>query len=330
MEEQQLFTRMHDALDVPTPPGAYERLRTQLTKKPVRQFRWPALQTRWSKMSFRFAAGLAIIAIVAAAAAAAVAIHNSTNNVAPAGSRMSIQAYQKMINSVAIDPSKWADPCDDTHHSGCASDAARSMPAIQRWLDALRASKPPERFVVVNLEMEQQLAQNLTELVALAADSRRGDDAAMTRDYDVAVYAAYWTSEVVPAIRQSEQADSQMYIREVRNMLDALEGCSNCQLAFNQLVPGFVSTSGQSFINLFDSIAPAYDLFEADLAKYAAPTSLAGKDAKLQTDLATANTVLLRMRVAAAASDGAGFNAAALQLKDITTKIGADAAQITG
>jgi hypothetical protein len=84
MEEQFLFDRIHDALDIEPPAGASERLRTSLIRNPVRPYRSPALQTRWSKMGFRFAAGVALVALGAAITAAFFAIHSAPSNIAPA------------------------------------------------------------------------------------------------------------------------------------------------------------------------------------------------------------------------------------------------------
>jgi hypothetical protein len=84
MEEQFLFDRIHDALDIEPPAGAYERLRTSLTREPASPHKWPALQTRWSRMGFRFTAGVALVALAVAITAAIFAIHSASSNSAPA------------------------------------------------------------------------------------------------------------------------------------------------------------------------------------------------------------------------------------------------------
>lgn len=281
-------------------------------------------------MSFRLAAGLAIVAIVAAAAAAAVAIHNSTGSTAPAAPRMSVGDYQNLIHSVAADPSIWADPCDDSHFQGCGSDAARSIPVIQKWLDATKLSNPPARFAAVNAEMRQQLAQNIDALKSLLADSQRGDDAAMTRDYDIAVYAVYWTSQAVPAIAGSHQVSATAYKQMIVTEKDAFDSCSGCQLLFNLKAGACVDTGGNTCITVFDDVAPHFDLFEAALVLKSAPQSLAGQDTKLQGDLERANSILLKLRVAAANNDAAGLNSLAPQLQAIKAQIDQDAGKIAG
>ena len=331
MEEQFLFTQIHEALDIPTPPGAYERLRTQLTKKPVRPFRWPALQTRWSKMSFRFATGLAIIAIAVAASAAAVAIHNSTNNSSPAGSRMSIQAYQKMVaddNASAM--ATYSAPCDIGVYSGCAADATRGIPAVQKWISDLSRPDIPDRFVVINAEMKQHLLQNIAAQHDLLSASNNNDRPGMDRSFWVAVYAADWTSTILPSIADSHQVDAATYVRVVATEARTLDACgAACGFAGNAN-SCLKSDAPLSCQFLFDSaLGPSFAGFAGDLVKEAAPPSLASKDGRLQNDLAEADATLMTMRVAVGANDQTGFNLGLAQLLRIKTQIDLDAAKIT-
>jgi hypothetical protein len=330
MEEQLLFMRIHDALDMPTPPGAYERLRAELTKKPVRPFRWPALQTRWSKMSFRFAAGLALIAIAVAAGAAAVAIHNSTNNSSPAGSRMSIQAYQKMVfddNTAAV--ATYSSPCDIGKHSGCGADATRAIPVVQRWINDVARPDIPTRFVVINAEMRQHLVQNLSAQRALLAASQANDGPAMDRAYADASYAVWWSGVVTPAITASHQVDATTYANLVGLETRTLDGCG--------AACGFTSTSatcakgdGITCLSYLDTVGYSFASFQADLIKEAAPESLATKDAKLQSDFAQADAVVIAAYPAVVANDQVAFNSAIAQLERMKTQIDQDAAKIIG
>jgi hypothetical protein len=332
MEEQLLFTRIHDALDIPVPPGAYERLRTQLTKKPVRPFRWPALQTRWSKMSFRFAAGLAIIAIAVAAAAAAVAIHNSTNNISPAGSRMSIQAYQQMVaddnaNAVAT----FSAPCDVGIHSGCGVDAARGIPEVQKWIADISRTDIPTNFVVINAEMRQHLLQNISAQRDLLAASKNNDGPAMDRAFIVAVYAANWTNTVIPLVYTYKGSDVNAYKSSVAAQLASLDACvSKCTLMASIGARSCATNGGVTCYQLFDDTAGAYATFSATLVEYAVPTSLSDKNLALQSDLAAADGVLITMRTAVGANDQASINLGIDQLKRLEPQIDRDAAKITG
>ena len=77
MEQENLFDRIHEALDAEPRPGAYERLRAALIKSPARAQRRPALQMRWSKMGFKLAAGLAVVALAIAISAAILVRHSA-------------------------------------------------------------------------------------------------------------------------------------------------------------------------------------------------------------------------------------------------------------
>jgi hypothetical protein len=332
MEEQFMFTRVHDALDVPTPPGAYERLRTELMKKPVRRFRWPALQMRNSNMGFRLAAGLVAVAIVIAAAVAALAIHNSTNNVSPAGSRMSIQAYENMIfadNAAAA--ATYSSPCDIGIHSGCGDDARRGIPAVEKWVNDISRQDIPTRYAIVNADMRQRLLQNLVAQQDLLAASQSGDGAAMDRAFYVAVFAVYWTSGIIQAIHESHQADAATYVRFVASERTALDSCgAGCGFA-GGASPVCSKTGGLTCQELFDNeLGPIFDGFEADLVREVAPASLADGQARLQSDLAQAGAALMTLRVAVADDDETGVEQQVKLLRAIRVQIDADAAKITG
>ena len=332
MEEQFLFTQIHEALDIPTPPGAYERLRSQLTKKPVRPRPWPVLQVRTSSMGFRLAAGLAVVAIAVAAVAAVVVIHNASSNVAPAGPRMSIQAYQKMIDAdFQAAGATYSSPCDVGVHSGCGADATRAFPVIQRWITDSSRQDIPARFVVINADIKQRLLQNLTAQRQLLAASEAGDGAGMDRAYWIALYGAIWTSQVVQAIDGSREVGAATYMRYVASENKVLDNCG--------LECGFTGdlfancTTAETFTckQLFDDgVGPHFDGYEADLIKEVAPPSLRDKESRLQHDLAQAGAALMTLRVAIAANDQVGIDLQIKQLQLAKTQIDVDAARITG
>lgn len=333
MEEQLMFTRVHEALDTPMPPGAYERLRSELTNKPVRPFRWPALKMRYSSMGFRLAAGLVVVAIAVAAAAAAVAIHNSTNSVTPAGSRMSIQAYQKMINQDSPDPVVvYSAPCGSGNDSGCSADAARGIPLIQKWLDDISRSDIPLRFVVINSEMRQVLIQNIAAQKDLLAASQAHDGPGIDRAFTLAVYAPDWTGTVLPGIAASKQVDAGVYRGSVLAAVVALNSCvSNfCSMLVSPEARTCTTNGGASCLQMFDEVAVKFIAFSTALVQDAAPESLSTVDIRLQNDLAAAGAVLRTLRAAVANNDQAGINSGLDQLIRLVPRIDADAGKITG
>lgn len=282
-------------------------------------------------MGFRLAAGLTVVAIAVAAAAAVLVIHNSTNNISPAGPRMSIGAYQKMVaddNSAAS--VTFSAPCGIGTYAGCGSDATRAIPVVQRWINDLSRPDIPDRFVVINAEMKQHLLQNIVALHDLLAASKNNDRPGMDRAFWIAVYAADWTSTVLPDIAASHQVDANTYVRLVAVDRAVEIGCiANCGLT-SDATSCSRSDAALSCQYLFDSgLGPTFAGFSGDLVKEAAPPSLASKDMQLQNDLARADAVLMTMRVAIGANDQTGFNLGLSELVPIRTQIERDGWNIT-
>lgn len=328
MQEDTMFDRVHAALDIQPPAGAYERLRVALNQKPVRPYRWPAFQTRWSKMGFRMAAGVALVALAVAILAAIFALHSASNNQVPAGTGMSITAYQKMI--IRDEPNTsvvWSSPCDETAHSGCGTDATRSIPVVQKWINDLTQSAPPTRFAVVNAELLAHLTQNLAALRSLLAASQAGDAAAMAREYVIAVYAVDWTSIVDPGIASSHTVDATTYMGSVAAQKQSLDTCAPCVGMLGDQASACV-TSDPNCIAIFDGLARHFATFTASLVSEVAPASFVSRDERLQSDLSQADAVLLSMRIALATNDQTGFSSGVPQLQRLKALIDQDAGSI--
>ncbi len=328
MQEDLMFDRIHEALDIEPPAGAYERLRAALNQKPVKTYRWPAFETRWSKMGFRLAAGVALVALAVAILAAVFAIHQSSNNQVPAGSGMSIPAYQKMVaDDESSAKASWSAPCDTTVHTGCIADATRGIPVVQKWLDDLNRAATPARFVVVDGEMRAHLSQNLTAQNELLLAARAQDGAGVDRAFRVAVYTADWTDIVVPGITSSHQVDAAKYMELVRSETQTLDACG-AACGFTSTAATCVTGDGLTCDQYFYQLAAAFAGYQADITMNGAPPSFAARDARLQRDLAQGDAVLLTMRLAVVASDQTGFNSGITQLRRIVVSLNQDASAI--
>lgn len=243
---------------------------------------------------------------------------------------MSIQAYQKMVADDNANASvTYSAPCGSGNNSGCGADATRGIPAVQRWIDDISRPDIPTRFVVINAEMRQHLIQNLAAQRALLSASQANDGPAMDRAFSDALYAVYWTGIVIPAISASHEVDATRYANLVGLETRTLDGCG--------AACGFTPTSatcskgdGITCIYYLDTVAQSFASFQADLTKEAAPSSLATKDSKLQSDLAEADAVVLAAYPAVVTNDQVAFNSAIAQLERIKTRIDLDAAKITG
>ncbi len=328
MQEELLFDRIHDALDIEPPAGAYERLRIVLTQKPVKPQSWPAFQTRWSKMSFRLVAGVALVALAAAILAAIFALHSASNNQVPGGSGMSIPAYQKMVaDDNANAHATYSAPCDSTNPTGCITDATRGIPAVQKWLEDLTHANTPTRFVIVDAELRAHLAQNLSAQNELLLAARAGDGPGIDRAFMVAVYALDWTDIVLPGIASSHEVSAAKYVELVRSETQTLDACG-AACGFTSTATNCVKGDGLTCDQYFYQLAGAFAGYQADITRNAAPPSFAARDARVQHDLAQADAVLLTMRLAVAANDQTGFNSGITQLRRIVVLLNQDANSI--
>lgn len=327
MDERILFKRLHEALDVEPRPDAYERLRVALATGPAQPQRWPVLRMRGSNMGLRLAAGLAFLVLAAALVAAFLAAHNATSGSVPAGTGLSIQAYQKLV---AVDDNKaintWSSPCDTTQHSGCQTDASGALVALQQWQGDLNRSQPPSRFAVVDVQLRLHLTGSIAGLNALLAASQAGDQSGMDRAYLLALAGRAWTDAVIPSIVASKQVDVAAYTNMVRAQGSSLASCTSCQeLAGPSQLD---CAQGQACQDLVDASAGLIASFQSALATSAAPSSLIAKDSSLQQDLGQADTALIGMNAALSTGDQAAFNARRLVIQQALAAVSRDAATI--
>jgi hypothetical protein len=328
MDDRVLFDRMHDALDIEPPAGAYERMRIALAKSPATPHGWPVFRMRGSKMGFRIAAGLTLIVLVGAIVAAYLAAHNATSSRVPAGSGQTIAAYQNLVNVDGQRASAtWSAPCDTSTHTGCQADATRALVVLHQWLDDLNRSEPPTRFLIVDSQLRLHISGSIAGLNALLAAIQANDQNGIDRAYLLAAAGAGWTNTVVPSIASSKQVSAAAYTNSVRAQSSSLASCADCQVL-----------AGQSQIDcsqypttcpyLLDGPEGLIANFQSTLAAFAAPDSLSAKDTRLQQDLARADSALIAMRAALSTGDQAGFNAGRVTLRSALAAVSLDAAAI--
>jgi hypothetical protein len=327
MDERILFERLHDALDIEPHLDAYERLRVALAKSPAQPQRWPVLRMRGSNMGLRLAAGLAFFVLAAVLVAAFLAAHNATTGSVPAGTSLSIQAYQKLVGDDAIKANNtWSSPCDTTQHSGCQADANGALVALQQWLSDLNRSQPPARFAVVDAQLRLHLTGSIAGLNALLAAGQAGDQAGTDRAYLLALAGRLWTDAVIPSIVSSQQVDVTGYVSVVSGQSSSLASCTSCQQLAGQSQVDCANS--QACQDLVDAAAGQIAGFQATLAASAAPSSLTARDSSLQQDLAQADTALIGMNAALSTGDQVAFNARRSVLQQALAAVNRDAAAI--
>jgi hypothetical protein len=325
MDDRALFDRMHDALDIEPPAGAFERMRIALTKSPAKPHGWPVFRMRGSKMGFRLAAGLTLLVLVGAIVAAYLAAHNATSSRVPAGSGQTIAEYQNLVNVDGQNANAtWSAPCDTTTHTGCQGDATRAIVALQRWLDDLNRSEPPARFLVVDAQLRLHISGSIAGLNALLAASQANDSNGMDRAYLLAVAGRVWTDTVVPSMLSSQQVSVTTYTNSVRSQKLALDQCVNCQNLLPQSAAVCAGNQTPTCQDLLDATGGQVASFQASLVQFAAPGSLSAKDARLQQDLAKADTALIGMDAALSTGDRAAYDSRRTSLQQALALVGGD------
>ncbi|HEV2413669.1 MAG TPA: sigma factor [Candidatus Dormibacteraeota bacterium] len=225
--------------------------------------------------------------------------------------------------------SKWWSVAKGGIVEGEEKSAARSIPLLQKWMNDVKAARTPSRFIIIDAELRQHLAQSLSGLNQLEADAAAGDKPAMASDYVVAVYGADWTGTVVPLILQSQEVRATGYKNIVAIQKHELDLClTTCTILVSSQAKSCVTNGGAPCLQMFDEMAVYFAMIAGMLVRDAAPQSLGAKDSKLQGDLAAADAVLLRMRLAVAHGDQAGINSGIDQVIRIGGRIDQDAADI--
>jgi hypothetical protein len=328
MDDRVMFDRMHDALDIELPADGYERMRSALTKSPAKPHRRPVFQMRGSKMGFRLAAGLTLLVLVGAIVAAYLAAHNATSSRVPAGSGQTISGYQHLVSADDTSANAtWSAPCDTTTHTGCRGDATRAIPALQRWLDDLKRSEPPSRFVVVDAQLRLHLSGSISALNALLAASQANDSNGIDRAYLTGLAGRTWIDTVVLGIASSKQVGVAEYTNSVQTWSGSLTRCADCQVltAQSQIDCSQNQDSCQNMVDISDAQVAT---LQSAVVALAAPDSLSAKDTRLQQDLARADSALIAMLAALLTDDQAGFDAGRVTLRSALAAVSLDTAAI--
>lgn len=316
MDDRVMFDRMHDALDIEPPAGAYERMRIALAKSPAKPHGWPVFRKGGAKMGFRLAAGFTLLVLVGAIVAAYVAAHNATSSRVPAGSGQTIAAYQSLVNADDQNAiATWSAPCDTSTHTGCQADATRALVALHQWLDDLNRSEPPARFLVVDAQLRLHISGSIAALNALLVASQANDPNGMDRAYLLGLASRTWTDAVVPGIVYSKQVNAVAYVNSVRDEGNAMTGCTSCQILDGPTNLDCSQNQTPTCQDLLDATAGPVAGFQFALAASSAPASLSAADTRLQQDLAQADSALIAMRAALSTGDQTGFNAARATLR---------------
>jgi hypothetical protein len=317
MDEQILFDRFHEALDMEPRPGAFERMRFAMTNRPIVLKGRPAFRMRWSKMGLRIAAGLTAAVIVIAVAAAVIVAHRGPVGLAPAGQDPNVKAYRDMIaldyNAMSASTSNHCNTIQDT---GCQAAVNAVIPTLQKWVSDLNSFRTPPRFVAVDGQLRRHLNQTIADGNAAVAFQKAGNENGFNLAMNAAFYERAWIDPATFALIGSYPRAAATYNDAWRLTRQSLSACINsgpppahlaCPALLAHVCAGAAAQICES--NLQSADTQIQTLVIA-LLQNPAPSSLTAKNAQLQADLAQADTALLAATAALLRGDAAEVHAA--------------------
>lgn len=301
IDEQILFDRFHEALEMEPRPGAYDRMRLAMTNRPVALKQRPAFRMRFSKMGFRFVAAMAAVAIVAALVAAFIAGHHALVGSVPAGQDKNVSAYTAMVQS---DYNKMAastsNHCGTIQDTGCAAAVVPVDAALQRWVDDLSSFNTPTRYVVLDGQIRRHMSEVIKELNAAVAFQKANNENGFNLAMNAAVYERAWVDPTVFAIDGTYPRLAGSYHDAVRLAKQSMDGCVNGTPAPADLGCQAISSAqdctgsdAQTCESAVQSAETQAQTILVALFQNPAPSALANKDAQLQADLARADAALI-------------------------------------
>jgi hypothetical protein len=292
MDDMNLFNRFHAAFEEAPPRGAFERLQSDLIKHSAARRARPAFHLRWSRMSLRLTAAVAVVVIAIALVAAYIAAQRPTVGGLPAGSSGSVAAYQSMVQA---NYTAWGGTpfnCHTVTDSSCGTDLASHRAVLLKWRGQLDSFRTPNRFTVIDVQMRRHLDSMVQKfgVMATAVNSQNQnlfDNAMFYGAIDVT-----WLDHAAQGIARSHVATSSQYTALVQAYGPTLAGgCSNCQQD---------ATLGDC-VTIGDPLCP-HDVttdsdwlstMQADFVETAAPAELIDQSMTLQVDLAHADDALM-------------------------------------
>ncbi len=321
MEDMNLFDRFHAAFDEAPPRGAFERLQSDLTKHSAARRARPAFHMRWSRMSLRLTAAVAVVVIAIALIAAYIAAQRPTVGGVPAG--YPVAAYQSMVQA---NYSAWGTTpfnCHTVTDSSCATDLASNQAVLLKWRNELDSFRTPNQFAVIDAQMRKHLDAMFQKLgiSATAVNSNNQnlfDNALFYGRLDVT-----WLDHAVHGIVGSHVATSSQYVALVQaQRANLVNGCSSCQqdatladcaTVGDPLCPHDVTTDSD-FLGVM----------QAEFVKTAAPAEFSDQGSTLQTDLAQADNALMAAGNALLQNDSVALKSARAAYLDAMTTVSAD------
>ena len=320
MEDMNLFDRFHAAFEESPPRGAFERLHSDLIKQSAARSARPAFHMRWTRMSLRLTAAVAVVVIAIALVAAYIAAQRPSVGSVPASD--SVAAYQSMVQA---NYNAWRSApfnCDAFTASACATDLATNQAVLLKWRTELESFRTPNQFAVIDAQLRKHLDAMFQKLGVAATAAHSHDQSQFDNAMFYGRIDVTWLDHAAQAIAISRGAISSQYTALVHAERATLIGCSSCQ---QDLTLSDCTTIGDP-ICPHDVVTDSdfLGLMQADFVKTAAPVEFSDQSSTLQSDLAQADNALMAAGNALLRNDSVALKSARAAYLDAMTAVLAD------
>jgi hypothetical protein len=317
MDETALFEQVHAALDAEPTPGAYDRLHAAMSTVPAATARPPLFRLRWTKMTLRITAAVAVLAITVALALAFVANHHPSVGEVPAGDTKNVHAYKNMMvadyNAMS---SSTSNNCNTIADTGCADAINRIVPTLQKWVADMQAFPTPAPYAALDALLRAHLSQAAADLQAAVGFQKAGDVAGFNLAMNAAVYERAWIDPASFAIWGTYPNVASSYSGAITQLKTAVHNCVNgspgpTDLACTQLSSQACSI-GESQIceDYVQQASTQIEGFAVALVEFPAPSAQSQALATVQADLVQADAALLQVTAALLSRDTSKLAAA--------------------
>ncbi len=276
---------------------------------------------RWSRMSVRLTAAVAVVVIAIALVAAYIAAQRPSVGSVPAG--YSVAAYQSMIQANYNAWGNTAFNCHNVTYSSCVTDLAGNRTVLLKWRSELDSFRTPNQFAVIDAQMRKHLDAMLQKLsVAATAVSSQNqnllDNAMFYGRIDIT-----WLDHAAQGIASSHVATSSQYVALVQaERANLMNGCSSCQ---PDATLGDCATIGDPLCPHDVTTDSDYlGTMQADFVETAAPAEFSDQSSTLQIDLAQADNALMAADNALLRNDAVALKSARAAYLDAMTAVSAD------
>jgi hypothetical protein len=325
MDDMNLFNRFHAAFEEEPPRGAFERLQSDLIKHSAARRARPAFQMRWSRMSLRLTAAVAVVVIAIALVAAYIAAQRTTVGGVPAGSSGDVAGYQSLVQR---DYNAWVSApfhCHSVTDSACVTDVANNQAIVLKWRSDLSSFRTPNQFAVIDAQMRKHLDAALKKFADEATAVNNTDQSLLDSAVFYGAIDVTWLAHAARGIAGSHVATASQYLALVNAYrpspasICATLGCQqdtilgDCLAISDPLCPHDVTTDSDYISTM-----------QADFVGTVAPTELSDQSLTLQMDLAQADSALMAASNALLQNDSGGLKSARGAYLDAMTAVASD------